>query len=259
MGDALMSNIMEIKKMLKWRNIPAKFKSIARKNLNLIITGVETNQKVVALTFNDGPHPEYTPRILDLLDQYGAKATFFTVGGDARKHYSIIRRIRSAGHAIGNHTYSHKPMPLISRSERFRQIQNTQRLIQQNEKLFRPPWGFIDWPGYVDVKLLGFKVVYWEAAVYDWRNSSPDEIFQRLDKNVRSGSIVLMYDNLRDSIGEDIRLDNLIEGLECYLQKYASHYRFVTVPQLLTLGAPRYTYGLHRKDEKDALIPEDML
>ncbi len=245
----------------KWGKIPDKIRRLARSNLDLIVTGAETNEKIVSITFDDGPNAEYTPRILDLLDKYGAKATFFVVGKLACRHPSIINRIQASGHAIGNHTWGHSPVPLLNRRERIRQVRNTQRLFDyHSEKLFRPPWGFINLAAYAEIKLLGYKVIFWETSLRDWLNPSADEILQRLDTAIRPGSIILMHDNLCNTAKpEYASRDNLIEGLERCLKKYTSEYEFVTVPQLLKRDTPRYKYGLLRKSEKGLAIPESAL
>ncbi|HYW33923.1 MAG TPA: polysaccharide deacetylase family protein [Balneolaceae bacterium] len=252
---------MALQKLKKWRNIPAKLKSIARNNLDLIVTSAETSENLVSLTFDDGPHPAYTPRILELLDKYQAKATFFVVGKLADKYPSILQQMKNSGHAIGNHTWHHSPVPLIPRRERIRQLRKTQHLINHDgQKLFRPPWGFINWSAYLDAKLLGFKIICWDEVVYDWLNPSPAEVFQRLDSNIRPGSIILLHDNICNTIKpEYVPRDNLIEGLERYLKKYQAGYKFVTVPKLLQHGSPQYKYGLKGKDEKARSIPENVL
>jgi peptidoglycan/xylan/chitin deacetylase (PgdA/CDA1 family) len=252
---------MLLNKLKKWRKIPAKTRRLVRNNLPLICTSVETDENIASITFDDGPHPEYTPKILNLFEKYGAKATFFVVGKRARRYPEVIRQIKEHGHAIGNHTWSHVAVPLISRKEEFEQIRKTQRQLgRSGEKLFRPPWGFVDAASYGEVKLLGYKVICWDAVVYDWLNPSAEEIFERLDAKIRPGSIMLLHDNLCNSIKpEYIPRDDLIAGLERYLRKHAASRQFVTVPELLRQGKPQYKYGLLKKSEKAALVPEDVL
>ena len=86
------------------------------------ITGADTPERVVALTFDDGLHPKFTPDLLDILQEHGAKATFFVVGAAVRRYPHIVRRAAEAGHAIGNHSWDHPSFPFISRRERFRQV-----------------------------------------------------------------------------------------------------------------------------------------
>lgn len=228
-----------------------------RKNLKLAITGVETPEKVIALTFDDGPHPVYTPLILDLLEQYQAKATFFVVGEAARENRFLIKKMREQGHAIGNHSWNHLAMPLISRKERLKQIRDTQSEINaKRKKLFRPPWGFLTLSSYIDVKLLGYKIVLWDTVAFDWLDRSSDKLFKQLDSNIKPGSIILMHDNLKPTFKPR---DELIKALEKYLKKYAETYKFVTLPQLLTIGDPRYKYCLSREEDKFTLIPKHNL
>jgi peptidoglycan/xylan/chitin deacetylase (PgdA/CDA1 family) len=252
---------MLLNELKKWRRLPAKAKSLVRNNLPLIYTSVDTDENIAAITFDDGPHPEYTPKILRLFEKFDAKATFFVVGERARKYPEIIHQIKETGHAIGNHTWSHVAVPLISRKEQFGQIRKTQRQLgRSGEKLFRPPWGFLDAASYSVVKLLGYKVICWDHVAYDWLDPSAGEIFERLDAKIRPGSILLLHDNLCNSIKpEYIPRDHLIAGLERYLEKHAASRQFVTVPELLKRGKPQYKYGLLKRSEKKELVPENVL
>ena len=121
-----------------------------------VITDVATTAPVAALTFDDGPHPEWTPRLLDLLDRHQAKATFFMVGEMAARHPELVNRIAGAGHAIGNHSWNHPSFPAIRWAERSRQIARCEDTIRVcNAKLFRPPFGDLNWSSFVQLTLGG--------------------------------------------------------------------------------------------------------
>ncbi|MGH8754891.1 MAG: polysaccharide deacetylase family protein [Burkholderiales bacterium] len=106
------------------------------------ITHVSTSDAVAALTFDDGPHPEFTRRLLDILDRYQARATFFIVGRSAQRYPELVKRIAQAGHALGNHSWDHPSFPYISRRERRLQIRACAKAIHPyGLKLFRPPYG----------------------------------------------------------------------------------------------------------------------
>lgn len=234
---------------------------IAKSKLDLVIYGVETTQRVVAITFDDGPNEKYTPQILDLLDRYDAKATFFVVGEAAQKYPLIIKRIAESGHTLANHTWKHSPVPLMSKRERFRQLRDTRDLLKPHgAMLFRPPWGFLSLASYIDVRLLGYKTIFWDVVGFDWLDHSSEEIFEHLDSNIHPGAIVLLHDNIYNTIKPEYETrDSMIAGLEKYLDKHSSIYRFVTVPHLLSVGTPKYKYGLLKKSEKSAAVPDNVL
>jgi peptidoglycan-N-acetylglucosamine deacetylase len=105
------------------------------------ISHVHTRESVAALTFDDGPDPEYTPRLLAILERYRAQATFFMTGKAAQAHPELVRRVAQAGHAIGNHSWDHPSFPLISGRERRAQIRAcAQALVPYGSRLFRPPY-----------------------------------------------------------------------------------------------------------------------
>ena len=106
------------------------------------ITHVKTEEAVVALTFDDGPHPEFTPRLLEILEKHHARATFFLVGESAKKYPELVKRIAKAGHSIGNHSWDHPSFPLITGRDRRWQLRACEEAIAPyGQKLFRPPFG----------------------------------------------------------------------------------------------------------------------
>jgi len=126
--------------MQYWVGIVYKVLAVAERHLMGIITHVETQEEVAALTFDDGPHPEYTPRLLEILERLQARATFFMVGEAAQRHREIVRRVADAGHAIGNHSWDHPSFPQITGRERREQIRPCERAIAPyGERIFRPP------------------------------------------------------------------------------------------------------------------------
>ena len=251
--------VMEVKKYLKPENYIDKAFGMLRGRLKLVLKRVETTRKAVALTFDDGPHPVYTPELLELLDRYQARATFFFVGESAEKYPHIVKRAAASGHAIGNHSWSHPPMPCINRKERLKQIARTKKVLQPyGQKLFRPPWGFLTFSSYLDVSSLGYTPVYWDVAANDWCDLSADELFNRLDTKIRPGSIVLMHDTLYvPSETEQVPRETLFQVLDEYLQKHQNRYNFVSVPELLRLGRPVYEFGIKRKKDAGRLLPDE--
>ncbi len=195
---------------------------------------------VVALTFDDGPNPKYTPKILDILREKKVKATFFVVGKHVEKYPEIARRIVEEGHELGNHTYSHRDLVPSVRRVLLREIGKTEKaLIEicgQGSNIFRPPRGV--YSNAVRKFLLerGYKIILWSLSTQDWRGITPQKILGRVKRYVKGGSIVLFHDSgallrpeggLRESTVKALPLviDYLIE----------KGYRIVTVGEMLSM------------------------
>lgn len=207
-----------------------------------LITNVETKESVVALTFDDGPHPVDTPRVLHVLAKHQAKATFFMVGEAARKHPEIVRMVAEAGHAIGNHSWDHPFLPRVhSRFRRLRQMWACARATAPYcQRLFRPPFGAHNDQVLLDARLLRYKVIMWNVSAQDWVPQKSDEIAQKLIDRLKPGNIFLLHDTICDSKypEKDFAREPMIQGLEKALTVLKSHIQFVTVPSLLQAGKP---------------------
>ena len=159
------------------------------------ITCVSTKDPVAALTFDDGPDPNYTPRLLDVLRRYQAQATFFMIGEAAHKYPQLVRRVAQEGHAIGNHSWDHRFFPSLPGRERRQQIRACEcALAPYMQRFFRPPYGAQSLASRVDALRLGYKVVAWNLDVKDWRDNDAERVAERLYVGVRPGSIVLLHD-----------------------------------------------------------------
>lgn len=150
------------------------------------------------LTFDDGPHPEATPRVLDILAARGIKALFFLIGANVRKHPALARRIASEGHAIGNHTYDH-PRLLFKPDDYHRdQIVRTNDALHDATgvvpRYFRPPYGWMGPAAYRTAHRLGQEIVLWDVDSGDFRGSVSASVARTI-RSVRAGSIVLFHDN----------------------------------------------------------------
>jgi len=155
----------------------------------------------LALTFDDGPHPRYTPQLLDLLKKHQAKATFFVLGSMAEKYPDIIRRMYEEGHQIGIHNYTHKSNWLLFPwSVRTDHIKKTADIVEQiigvRPEYYRPPWGIIN---VFDFPLRKrFRIILWSVMVSDWRSKSPEDAIKmrkRLLNECKGGSVVLLHDS----------------------------------------------------------------
>lgn len=214
------------------------------------LTHVSTREPAVALTFDDGPDPESTPKLLDLLARYDAKATFFVVGVSAREHPEIVRRAADEGHALGNHSWDHPSFPLLTgRAQRLQMRWCEQVLPPQEMKLFRPPWGHQNLRSRLNAALLGYRVVAWSAMAEDWARDPAQDLVARVEERLRPGSIVLFHDALfrTDDPRHRDRTPTL-EAVETLLERYDGRYRFVTVPELLEMGSPRRWHWYKRSD-----------
>jgi peptidoglycan-N-acetylglucosamine deacetylase len=206
------------------------------------ITCASTNEPIAALTFDDGPHPLYTPILLDILRRHRARATFFLVGEAAAKHPEIVREIRESGHAIGLHSWDHTSFTAIRRRERIEQIRACEKVLAgKHERLFRPPWGTQSIASRLDMFQLGYKVVGWNVAADDWLPVSRDHIATSLISQMKPGSIVILHDAIYRSIFSKPQTDRteMIAGLDQALTTVRDRLNFVTIPELVTRGRPR--------------------
>ena len=152
----------------------------------------------VALTFDDGPDPEQTPRALDILAAHGAKATFFLIGERAEKASAVARRIAEGGHDLGNHTWSHRSLWLSGPRETARQVTQGHEAIAQAAgappKFFRPPWGMTNLALFPVLRSLGTPCVFWTAQTEGRRPAAPAIQVERARRRVRAGAIVDLHD-----------------------------------------------------------------
>lgn len=187
--------------------------------------------KKIALTFDDGPHPRNTPEILEILDEFGIKATFFVIGVNVKNYPYALMQINEGGHEIGNHTYSHRVLKNKSKKDIFKEICDTENEINKHSAvssgLVRPPCGLYD-DNLIDVALEnGYKIVLWNIDTKDWEHSKSECIEEKIIKNVKGGDIILFHDYIS---GEN----NTPEALRAVIPKLLSEgYSFVTVSELL--------------------------
>ena len=188
-------------------------------------------EKMIALTFDDGPHKKYTEEILDILDEYSIKATFFVVGVCAEKYPEIIAREIMEGHEIGNHTYSHLHLRNANISEIAGEIDKTEQLLMQNNgystTLFRPPEGVCNERVRSVAKDMNYSLVLWTVDTKDWVPSSCESIVNSVLGSVDGGEIILMHDYV---VGKS----NTPDALRIIIPKLLEEgYTFVTVSEIL--------------------------
>ncbi len=162
---------------------------------NDIIWRRKTLSKVIYLTFDDGPVPEVTPQILDILDRYGWKATFFCVGQNVKYNQDLFMEIVNRGHRVGNHTYSHLKGFSNNTSDYVKNVLRATEYIKST--LFRPPYGKLTYKQYKALKK-EYQVVMWDVITYDYDGKlSPDKVFRNVTRNLREGSVVVFHDSLK--------------------------------------------------------------
>lgn len=202
----------------------------------MVYRRVVTEDKVVALTFDDGPHPRYTPMILDILSEYGAKATFFVIGKNMELYGDAARRAASEGHEIGNHTYAHPALSGISDAEFEREVLRNEALIEEYTGMppavFRPPEGYCTPSVERIVTQNGGTVILWNVDTMDWAGCPSDAIVKNVMKNTVPGSIILFH----DYVGKESTTINALKEILPRLS--AAGYRFVTVSELIEHATP---------------------
>lgn len=150
--------------------------------------------KAIYLTFDDGPDPETTPWLLDTLDKFNAKATFFCLGENVKKHPDLFEKIRSKGHAIGNHGMYHFDGLKTSNDQYLQSVSDAASLIHSS--LFRPAYGRIKKSQFKAVKQQGFKVVFWSLMTYDFDHTlSSEKRLQVIRAKTKPGSVLVFHDS----------------------------------------------------------------
>lgn len=171
---------------------------------------MDPNEKAVYLTFDDGPIPEVTPWVLDLLERQAVKATFFMVGDNIRKHPDIFRQVLEHGHRIGNHTFNHirgfeySSKKYLENTDLVRQwMENAAReereLIERAvlPPLFRPPHGHMGWGQYIRLKK-SYRIVMWDLVTRDYsKKLRPPQVLANVMRYARNGSIITFHDSLK--------------------------------------------------------------
>lgn len=167
--------------------------------------------KVAYITFDDGPIPEVTPWVLDTLDRYGIKATFFMVGDNVRRHPDLYEEVRRRGHSYGNHTMHHLQGFKTTRLRYMRDITEADTLI--DSPLFRPPHGLIRWSQAKAIKD-HYNIIMYDLVTRDYsRKMTPEKVFENVRRRARNGSIIVFHDSLKAEKNMRQALPQAIEWL----------------------------------------------
>ena len=191
----------------------------------------ENDKMMIALTFDDGPHPKYTPQILGILAKYKIKATFFTVGENVALYPEAVESCIKNGHEIANHTYTHKDLSKDSFEDICREIRDTEKVLYESfevrPKLLRPPGGLYNRSVILASDKLDYTLVLWNIDTKDWAHTPSDTIVKNVLTNVKAGDIILMHDYISKDSPTPAALDEIIPAL------IKKGYNFVTVSELL--------------------------
>ena len=203
------------------------------------VTSEPLKHKVVALTYDDGPNPPYTDEIVEYLHTEQVPATFFVVGIAVAAHPESVRREVRYGNALGNHTWDHAHLVLLSRAHVQRELTSTEDEIRRvtgvKTTMFRPPFGARDFTIIKVAHQLGYQVIMWSVPLpADWARPPPDVIASRVLKYVKDGSIIVLHDGNR---GKSADRKNTVEATKIIVSALKKEgYKFVTVPELMKLG-----------------------
>lgn len=200
--------------------------SIGMQKLDVMSYSAQTADKnKVAITFDDGPNPEYTVELLEGLQKRGVKATFFVLGAEVEKYPDIVKKIDDGGHLIGVHSYEHVNFGQIGDEAAIEQIEKTQEAIHNVTGKYagyiRPPYGC--WKKSLDVEVPLIEVL-WDIDPLDWATKDADTVVQRILKGVTEGSIILLHDASQSSVQAAFSVIDILQQ---------ENYEFVTVEDLL--------------------------
>lgn len=188
-----------------------------------VVWRMNPSSKVVYLTFDDGPIPQCTPQVLDILRQYNARATFFMVADNAQRYPELLERVKAEGHAIGNHTFHHMRGCQSITQQYLDDIAHGQQVLQTH--LFRPPHGRMRYAQKRALLQQGYTIYLWDVLTHDYNPCyTPDKMIRIVQRFTRNGSIIVFHDSLKSRDRMLIALPHVIQWLQ------AQGYQLQTLP-----------------------------
>lgn len=183
---------------------------------------IDTNEKVIYLTFDDGPHPVITPWIIDLMNKYNAKGTFFLIGDAVSRHPDLYQLYKANGHQVGNHTYKHIKGWLSRKKNYLKEIAKCAKIVESN--LFRPPYGQINLQAIQEIKKK-YKVVMWDVLSWDFdTKTSAKTCLSNVINSSKEGSIIVFHENEKS-------IKNIMYALPKVLEHFTKlGYEFKAIP-----------------------------
>jgi peptidoglycan/xylan/chitin deacetylase (PgdA/CDA1 family) len=199
-------------------------------------TGLPRGSKQLALTYDDGPNDPHTFRLLDVLAKHDVEATFFLIGRFVEQRPDIAREVAKAGHAIGNHTFTHPNLIFVNNRETRSELERCTRAIEdalgQTPRLFRPPFGGRR-PGTLAIpRSLGLEPIMWNITGYDWNAPPAEQIVRRVSGKIRGGDVILLHDGSHHGMGGD-RSQTVIATEQIFERWKAQGFEFTTIPQMM--------------------------
>ncbi|MCF7792698.1 MAG: polysaccharide deacetylase family protein [Candidatus Cloacimonetes bacterium] len=204
------------------------------KNVHFSFSGQNKN---IALTFDDGPHPVHTQKILEIIKQHQVKATFFVSGCKIEKYKKIIKNILENGHQVANHSMDHRNFIFRSQRSMREDIKKTEKLLRkcgvEGDIPFRPPYGRFDLNTFRVMKTLNKQMIIWNASTKDFKATSKQQILKRLYRKVKPGCIIVMHDAGK-FIDSTVDRNFTIEALKEALPNLKNEgYNFLTINEML--------------------------
>ncbi|HEV2112510.1 MAG TPA: polysaccharide deacetylase family protein [Terriglobales bacterium] len=199
-----------------------------------------SDPRQIALTYDDGPNDPHTLRLLDVLAKHNVKATFFLIGRFVAQRPDIAQRIAAAGHAIGNHTYTHPKLVFTSQANLKQELTRCEQALRDavgdHSNLFRPPFGGRRPDVLRTIRAQGLVPVMWSVTCFDWKETTTDRVMAHATRQIAAqtarGKIVLLHDGGYRAMGTDRA--HTVEATDRLLARYKGKYQFVTVPEMVT-------------------------
>lgn len=202
--------------------------------------GLPAGSKKLALTYDDGPNDPHTPHLLEVLAKHNVHATFFLIGRYVKQRPDLARAIAQAGHAIGNHTFSHPNLIFASTRQTRRELQECEQALYdavgQHSQLFRPPFGGRRPATLSIARRLGMEPVMWNVMGWDWSGEPAESVEHKVGKRVRGGDVILLHDGSHAEFGAD-RSQTVLATDRLIARYKAEGYEFVTVPEMMGKAA----------------------
>ena len=201
-------------------------------------SGLEAGTPLLGLTFDDGPNDPWTMKLLEVLARHQVPATFFMVGRYVRQRPDIALAVHQAGHAIGNHGYSHPNLIFVSGKKLRQEVEETSKAIEdatgERPFLFRPPFGGRRPGAFKTVGEMKLFPVMWRVTCFDWTAKSPDDILKQARRQIAGGEVILLHDGGHLGIGED--RSHTVTAVDQLIREYKDKgFIFATVPEMMQM------------------------